>query len=83
MINVLNENINVDLTIDVRGQLCPYPMITLKKVINNLSSGQILKLITTDPICPDNVDSWCENTGNILLRVDPGEDEITIYLKKA
>lgn len=80
---MLNEDINVDLIIDVRGQMCPYPLIVLKKAINNLSSGQILKLISTDPISPDNVDLWCENTGNILLRVDLLEDEINIYLKKA
>lgn len=79
---MITEDINIDLIIDVRGQICPYPLIALKKAINNMTSGQILKLITTDPISPDNVDLWCENTGNILLRVDLLNDEINIYLKK-
>ncbi len=71
-----------DFLVDTKGQICPQPLIALKKAINKLSSGQILKLITTDPICPDNVDSWCEVTGNKLLRVDKDEDIIYIYVQK-
>ncbi|MFX1451871.1 MAG: sulfurtransferase TusA family protein [Promethearchaeota archaeon] len=77
-----DKQININLVIDSQGQTCPYPLIEVKKAMKKLSSGQILKLITTDPICPDNVDSWCETTGNILLKVENVEDKINIYVKK-
>ncbi|MHA1380286.1 MAG: sulfurtransferase TusA family protein [Candidatus Helarchaeota archaeon] len=76
------NNLNISLTIDTKGQTCPFPLIAVKKAINKLSEGQILKLITTDPICPDNVDTWCENTGNTLIRVDNLDGEIVIYVRK-
>jgi len=76
------EDINISLTIDTKGQTCPFPLIEVKKAITKLDTGQVLKLITTDPICPDNVDTWCENTGNTLIRVDNHENEIIIYVKK-
>ncbi|NVM04855.1 MAG: sulfurtransferase TusA family protein [Candidatus Helarchaeota archaeon] len=77
------NDFNVNLIIDSQGQTCPYPLIEVKKAMKKLSSGEILKLITTDPICPDNVDSWCEVTGNTLVRVDNHGDKIDIYVKKA
>ncbi|MHA1299877.1 MAG: sulfurtransferase TusA family protein [Candidatus Helarchaeota archaeon] len=76
------EDIKISLTIDTKGQTCPFPLIEVKKAITKLDTGQVLKLITTDPICPDNVDTWCENTGNTLIRVDNHENEIIIYVKK-
>lgn len=77
-----DENLNPDLVVDTKGQICPAPLIETKKAIKKLSPGQLLKLITTDPICPDNVDSWCEVTGNKLLQVDIDDDIITIYVQK-
>ncbi len=79
---MVTKNLEVSLIIDSQGKICPYPLIEVKKAIKKLSSGEILKLITTDPICPDNVDSWCETTGNTLIRVDNHGDKIDIYVKK-
>lgn len=77
-----DEKISIELIIDTKGHICPYPLIELKKGIKKLSAGQKVKLITTDPICPDNVDSWCEATGNRLLKMDKQNDVIFIYVQK-
>ncbi len=58
-----------DETLDVRGECCPYPLILTKKKVEQLKSGEILKVIADDPVAPQNIDSWAKKSGNKLLAV--------------
>ena len=53
---------NVDLEVDARGLNCPLPILRAKKGINALVSGQILKVIATDPGSVPDVNAWSAKT---------------------
>ena len=35
-----------DHTIDVRGQICPYPIIIIRKTLKDLKTGEVLEVQT-------------------------------------
>ena len=67
----MNEK-NFDTELDCRGLNCPIPILKTKKAVDKLSSGQILKMLATDPGSVNDVQSWSKRTENSLL--DHSED---------
>lgn len=71
-----------NLELDARGLNCPLPILRAKKSINTLESGQILKIISTDPGSLKDFDSFCKQTGNELLSSEDHGSEFTFLIKK-
>jgi tRNA 2-thiouridine synthesizing protein A len=61
------------LTLDVRGQSCPIPVVRAAQAIGKLSTGDTLVVLATDRGSLSDIPSWCNSTGNEL--VDRGEDD--------
>lgn len=74
--------IHVDLELDCRGLSCPIPIIKTKKAIDTLSSGQTLKMISTDPGSVNDVNAWSRRTGNPLLDSQGSGPEYVFFLQK-
>lgn len=60
----------VDLEIDVVGLRCPLPILKLKKRIQILKAGSIIKFLTSDPATLKDVPAYCELVGHEMLAVD-------------
>ena len=56
-----------DIELDCQGLNCPLPILKTKKAIDGLNSGQILKMMATDPGSVNDVRSWTKRTGNPLM----------------
>ena len=61
------ENAQFDSELDCQGLNCPLPILKTKKAIDGLSSGQVLKMMATDPGSVNDVQSWTKRTGNSLM----------------
>jgi len=59
--------ITANRELDCQGLSCPLPILKTRKAIDELSSGEILKLICTDPGSINDLASWSNSTGHILL----------------
>jgi TusA-related sulfurtransferase len=46
------EDVKADETLDARGLSCPMPVLKTKKAMDNLKSGQVLEIYSTDPGTP-------------------------------
>ena len=68
-----------DSELDCQGLNCPLPILKTKKAMDGLTSGQILKMMATDPGTVNDVQSWTKRTGNPLMNhsEDNGEEEPT------
>ena len=53
--------------LDARGLNCPLPILRAKKSINSLGSGEVLRVLATDPGSVKDFESFCNQTGNQLL----------------
>ena len=52
------EDIKVDLELDLKGLLCPLPMVRVSQNINNVPVGGIIKATATDPGSLADIPSW-------------------------
>ena len=41
--------VNVDVEVDAKGMYCPMPIVKLRKATKTMETGQVLRLIGTDP----------------------------------
>jgi tRNA 2-thiouridine synthesizing protein A len=73
---------NFDKELDVRGLVCPLPILRTKKSLANMAQGQILKIMATDPGAIIDLQVFAEQTGHELLSSSELTGEFLFYLKK-
>lgn len=71
--------IKPDITLDLTGTSCPGPILGTKKMITELSPGQVLLLLSDCPGTRDDLMAWAEHTGNAVIRTDRVSDTVTGY----
>lgn len=57
----------IDQELDTRGLNCPLPILKAKKVLNGMESGQLLKVVSTDPGSMRDFQAFARQTGNELI----------------
>ncbi len=73
---------NTDSHLDCSGLNCPLPVLKTKKAMDDLTSGQVLKMVSTDPGSVNDIAAWVKRTGNELLESIAEDGHFTFYLKK-
>ena len=53
--------------IDTRGLNCPLPIQKKKKALSDMQSGQLLKVVATDPGSTRDFQAFAKQTGNDLV----------------
>lgn len=57
----------IDRELDTRGLNCPLPILKAKKSLNDMVSGQLLKVVSTDPGSLRDFQAFARQTGNELV----------------
>lgn len=57
----------IDKELDTRGLNCPLPILKAKKALSEMNSGQILKVVATDPGSMRDFQAFAKQTGNELV----------------
>jgi tRNA 2-thiouridine synthesizing protein A len=73
---------NFDKELDARGLSCPLPILKTKKALNDLASGQVLKVVATDPGSVKDMQAFANQTGNPLLSTAEENKDFVFFLKK-
>jgi tRNA 2-thiouridine synthesizing protein A len=68
-----------DQELDATGLNCPLPILRAKKSLAGMESGQILRIVATDPGSVKDFDAFAKQTGNELL--ESNEDGGTYYFR--
>lgn len=76
------SDFNVDQELDCKGLNCPLPVIKTKKAIDAMESGQILKMVATDPGSKNDINAWTSRTGHELLGTDENDEGFIYFIKK-
>ncbi len=71
-----------DKEVDTRGLNCPLPILRAKKALTDVKSGQVLKIVATDPGSVKDFEAFAKQTGHALLEHALANGEFTFYLKK-
>lgn len=76
-------SITPDQVLDCSGMSCPMPILKTKKAVDALQSGQILKMIATDPGSTSDMQAWTEKTGHQLVASEKEGDKFVFFIKKS
>ena len=68
--------------IDTRGLNCPLPILKAKKTLAEMSSGQLLKVTSTDAGSVRDFQAFAKQTGNELVGQDSSGGEFIHVLKR-
>ena len=71
-----------DKELDARGLNCPLPILRTKKALTDMASGQVLKIMATDPGAVKDFQAFCKQTGNALLSSNTENNEFVFYMQK-
>ncbi|MEE2803077.1 MAG: sulfurtransferase TusA family protein [Pseudomonadota bacterium] len=71
-----------DHELDVRGLNCPLPILRAKKMLNTMASGEVLKVMATDPGAVRDFEAFARQTGNSLLDSTETGAEFHFLLQK-
>ncbi len=56
-----------EMTLDVRGLLCPLPVIRTQDRVKDLCPGTRLQILCTDPGAVIDIPVWCRLNGHRVL----------------
>jgi TusA-related sulfurtransferase len=68
--------------VDARGLNCPLPILKAKKALADMTSGQVLKVVATDPGSMRDFQAFARQTGNELIEQTRSDDEFVHYLRR-
>ena len=68
--------------LDVKGLKCPLPILRTKKTLATMGSGQILRVIATDPTTIKDFDAFARQTGHeIVSAPEVGSEEFVFLIR--
>lgn len=76
------DDIKVDLELDLKGLLCPLPMVRVSQNINNVPVGGIIRAVATDPGALADIPSWARTTGNEIVKQEQDGSDLIFYVKR-
>lgn len=76
------SDIQSNMELDCRGLNCPLPILKTKKAMDTLNSGEVLKMVATDPGSINDMNAWARRTGNELLESQQDGSEYLFYIRK-
>ena len=73
--------IQVHKEVDARGLNCPLPILRAKKALADMESGQILKVLATDPGSQRDFAAFAKQTGNEIVEAST-QDKTFVFLMR-
>ncbi|WP_341328232.1 sulfurtransferase TusA family protein [Methylotuvimicrobium sp. KM2] len=74
--------IEYDIEVDASGLNCPLPLLRLKKALQQMTSGHVVKVIATDPAAHLDIGVYSDQTGHRILDYLKEENKQIFYIKK-
>jgi tRNA 2-thiouridine synthesizing protein A len=78
----MEDSMNHDKELDARGLNCPLPILRARKALNEMTAGQVLRIVATDPGSVKDFEAFAKQTGNALLSQSANDKEYTFFMQK-
>jgi len=79
---LLKTMIEFSLEVDASGLLCPLPLLRLKKALMGIASGDVVKVIATDPAAHLDFGVYANQSGHHIIELIKHDDKQIFYIKK-
>ncbi|MEL7668554.1 MAG: sulfurtransferase TusA family protein [Actinomycetota bacterium] len=78
----MSDDVKVDLELDLKGLLCPLPMVKVSQNINGVPVGGVIRAVATDPGAMADIPAWAQSTGHEVLSADKEGSEFVFLVKR-
>jgi tRNA 2-thiouridine synthesizing protein A len=78
----MEQAVQIDREVDARGLNCPLPILRTKKALNDMNSGQVLRILATDPASVRDFQAFSKQTGNELLQHEEHDGVFSFLLRR-
>ncbi len=73
---------NIAKELDTRGLNCPLPILKAKKALADMASGELLKVVSTDPGSERDFQAFARQTGNELVQQGAADGAFVHILRR-
>ncbi len=73
---------NFDLELDLKGLLCPMPMVKVSQNIGSVPVGGVIRAVATDAGSMADIPAWAKSTGNEVLQAEKVGSEYVFLVKR-
>jgi TusA-related sulfurtransferase len=77
------EDLAPDIVLDLKGLVCPVPVVKVANAIKGLELGGVIEASATDPGVLADIPAWCHATGHELLKIARDGREFAFWVKRA
>ncbi|WP_428353511.1 sulfurtransferase TusA family protein [Methyloprofundus sp.] len=74
--------IEFNIEVDAAGLHCPLPLLRLKKALKDMLSGEVVRVIATDPAAHLDFGVYSEQTGHEIIEYLREDDQQIFYVQK-
>ena len=75
-------NLNIAKEVDTRGMACPLPILKAKRALTEVSSGELVRVVATDPASVRDFQACAKQTGNELIEQSNTASEYIHILRR-
>ena len=72
----------IHVKLDAKGLHCPLPILKTKAELNKMQAGQILHVLTTDPLAALDFKSFAVRATHKLIYIHEGEEHAEFFLQR-
>lgn len=69
-------------SVDLKGLLCPMPVIKMAKFIKEINIGETLEAVSTDPGVMADIPAWCRSTGHELVSLEKLDKQFHFVVRR-
>jgi len=73
---------DVTKELDTRGLNCPLPILKAKKALAEMQSGELIKVVSTDPGSMRDFQAFARQTGHALVEQNKTGDDFVHVLRR-
>jgi TusA-related sulfurtransferase len=78
----MSSEVKPTKSLDVRGEVCPYPEVMTQKKVKSMKPGEILEVLVDYPLSAERIPESVKKMGHEVLKIDkPEASEWKILIK--
>jgi tRNA 2-thiouridine synthesizing protein A len=76
------SDVTIIKTIDLKGLLCPIPVVKMAKAIKEVQVGETIEAFATDPGVMADIPAWCRTTGHELVTLEKLDKQFRFVVRR-
>lgn len=77
-----SKAVGFDTLLDTSGLTCPEPVMMLHSAVRDVASGQVIKVVATDPSTERDIPKFCQFLDHELLAQDEEAGLYTYFIRR-